>query len=423
MLNYIYRSYKIIDEVLRKDAFSSIELSHALNVAAKEDRAKITKIVYGVLENSVKYDYIISTLCDKKPKKSVLTLLKTGMFLLYEMDSVPTYTAVSECAKIASKISKGSLTGFVNGFLRRASEYVLELPKDVENRLSVQYSTPKFIVNKLADEYGFDLAEQMLQKPEILGESVRINGKYITAQEFENTLNSNKIAFKKQTENSYLVKAVQLKELFFASQYTVQALASILDVDVLNPKENDEILDVCSAPGGKAVYAAEKAKSVVACDIHEHRVALIDSYARRMGAENVLSKLMDGTVFEPSFSQKFDKIICDVPCSGSGVMHERPDVLFGITEEKIKELCNLQLAILTNCSKYLKSNGTMVYSTCSLFKEENDFVVGEFLKENGDFCVEEFELPVYCEQKMHGKQLLPNKSQTIGFYISKLRRK
>lgn len=421
-MNYIYRAYKITDSVLRDEAFSTIELNKALKVAPEEEKALITKIVYGTLENSVRYDYYISLLCEKKPKGAIVSLIKVGLYLLYELDSVPSYAAIDECVKIAKKLSKGSLSGFVNATLRRAEKYNYPKPNDKIKRLSVEYSVPELIVKKLLFEYGEELTEKMPQRAENTDECVRVNARNISVGEFETLLKAQNIPYKKLSGNAFSMKLSDINGKIDKSCYTVQALASIISVDTLKIKPADEVLDVCAAPGGKAVYAAEKAKSVTACDVHPHRVALIQSYADRMNATNLTAMVKDGTKLDEKFVGRFDKIICDVPCSGSGVYMNRPDVLFGITEEKIAELNTLQSKILKTSSKYLKKGGELIYSTCSLFSEENDGVVGNFLDSNQDFeCVP---VEVDCEsvKKELGVQLIPNLSGTIGFYMSKLRK-
>lgn len=421
-MNYIYRAYKITDSVLRDEAFSTIELNKALKVAPEDEKPLITKIVYGTLENSVRYDYYISLLCEKKPKEAIVSLIKVGLYLLYELDSVPSYAAIDECVKIAKKLSKGSLSGFVNATLRRAENYDYPKPRDKIKLLSVKYSVPELIITKLLSEYGEELTEKMLRRAENTDECVRVNTRNISVEKFETLLKAQNIPNKKLSENAFSMRLSDINGKIDNSYYTVQALASIISVDSLKIKPTDEVLDVCAAPGGKAVYAAESAKSVTACDIHPHRVALIQSYADRMNAENLTAIVKDGTELDEKFIERFDKIICDVPCSGSGVYMTRPDVLFGITEEKIAELSALQSKILKTASKYLKKGGELIYSTCSLFSEENDGVVGNFLDGSTEFECVPISSCVESVKKELGMQLIPNLSGTIGFYMSKLRK-
>ncbi len=419
-MNYIYRAYKITDGVLRDKAFSTIELNKALKIAPEDEKGIITKIVYGTLENSVRYDYYISCLCAKKPKGAIASLIKVGLYLLYELDSVPDYAAIDECVKIAKKLSKGSLSGFVNGTLRRAVGYDYPTPTDEIERLSVEYSVPTLIIKKIISEYGKERAGKMFSRTESSLECVRSNARKISGEAFKNELYAFDIPYKRLKENAFEVKLSDISEKLDKKLYTCQALASIEAVDMLDIKDSDEVLDSCAAPGGKAIYASEKAKSVVACDIYPHRVALIESYALRMGAKNVTAILKNGEKEDEEYFERFDKIICDVPCSGSGVFMNRPDVLFGITESRIASLNALQYSILENNAKYLKKGGELLYSTCSLFKEENDDTIKRFLENNDGFEVIKIKSDIPHIEKEYGIELCPVISGTIGFYMSKI---
>ncbi|MEG1520660.1 MAG: methyltransferase domain-containing protein, partial [Clostridia bacterium] len=181
----------------------------------------------------------------------------------------------------------------------------------------------------------------------------------------------------------------------------------------------------CASPGGKSVYMAEIARNgqVTACDVIAHRLALVRKYAERMGSTNVQVKALDGTKFDETLFEKFDRVLCDAPCSGVGAQGSKPDIVFSFSKSKVEELSELQFNILNNSAKYLKKGGIIVYSTCTLFDKENSEVVDKFLKENKDF--EEIQidnLKVEFFKKQHGIQLLPNISDTIGFYVAKLRK-
>lgn len=422
-MNYIYRSYKIIDDILRNGAFSTIELNKALKLVEDSEKGVITKIVYGVLENSVKYEYYIKKLCSKKPKKSIISLLKVGMYLIYEMNSVPNYTAIDECVKIAKSLSKGALTSFVNGILRKALTIKIDEFEDKSTEISVKNSVPIFVVDKLIALYGEDVTLQILEKNQDNRVTIRNNGRMISSIDFENMLIEKGIFYEKVYNNAFKVKFTDVNNVIDNTLFTVQALASIIAVDCLNIKNTDQVLDICSAPGGKSIYASEMAKSVVACDIHPHRVRLIESYSNRMGAKNLVAVENDGRVTNEKFINNFDKVICDVPCSGIGVLQEKADILFDITKEKIEELSALQYEILSISSKYVKKGGCLLYSTCTLFEEENDKVLERFIKENSNYIVDKVEIELPHIDTKYGVQLLPNISKTIGFYLTKLIKK
>ena len=426
-MDYIYKSYKILDSIMRNGAFSSIELNNVLKLSEDCDKPNITRIVYGVLDNSVKYDYIIADLCTKKPKNSMVTLLKVGLYLLYEMKSVPDYTAINNTVSIAKKVSKGALSGFVNGFLRKAVDYKLVLPEDLILRQSIEHSVPVDVINLLNSEYGVELTELILTKRDIHFENIRVNELLIEIKEFEELLIENKIEYSKgELPNCFSVNlSGLLRAKLISGYYTVQALASMICCETLEVKDDSVVLDCCAAPGGKAIYMAVMAPNgkVIAGDIHDHRLTLIEKYCDRMCVDNVEPVFLDGTVLNEKHMNTFDKILCDVPCSGVGVYFNKPDILFNITEAKVKELSELQYTILTTNSKYLKVGGDIIYSTCTMFESENSSVVEKFLKENPNFQeIKITKMPVEYFEKKHGVQLLPNVSKTVGFYMAKLRR-
>ena len=426
-MDYIYKSYKILDSIMRNGAFSSIELNNVLKLSEESDKPNITRIVYGVLDNSVKYDYIISELCTKKPKSSMVSLLKVGLYLLYEMKSVPDYTAINNTVAIAKKVSKGALGGFVNGFLRKAVDYKLVLPEDVILRQSIEHSVPVDVIKLLNSEYGVEMTATILTKRDIHFENVRVNELLIEIDEFEALLKEKNVEYTKGVlPNCFKVNLSGiLRAKLISGYYTVQALASMICCETLGVKNDSVILDCCAAPGGKSIYMGVMAPNgkVIAGDIHDHRLTLIRKYCDRMCVDNVEPVYLDGTVLNEKHVDSFDKILCDVPCSGVGVYFNKPDIMFSITEEKVKELSELQYTILTTNSKYLKVGGDMIYSTCTMFERENSFVVEKFLKENPNFEeVKITEMPVKFFNKTHGIQLLPNVSETVGFYMAKLRR-
>ena len=207
---------------------------------------------------------------------------------------------------------------------------------------------------------------------------------------------------------------------FDRGDYTFQSVGSIAICDVVAPCET--LLDACAAPGGKSVLLSKKCQSVTACELHAHRVELIESYKSRMGADNVTALQKDSSAFDPAFENAFDGVLCDVPCSGYGTVSENPDVKLFRKESDFAALQKMQLAILQNCSKYVKKGGALYYSTCSLFEEENDGTVEKFLKQTQDFQVETIESPLACERKKYGLQFLPDTAYGAGFYVCKLTR-
>ncbi len=225
------------------------------------------------------------------------------------------------------------------------------------------------------------------------------------------------------------VKNIENIDLFKEGFFTVQDEGAGLIVDVLAPKEDECILDACSSPGGKTTYIAEKMKNkgkIEAWDIHEHRVKLVQNAAKRLGINIIQAKTQDATEFNQDLVGKFDKILLDVPCLGLGVIKRKPDIKWKRKKEDIEEITKIQKAILDNCSKYLKKNGELVYSTCSILKEENEDIIERFLKENLDFkiCKENeknYENIVIFGEKDKYINIYPS-NENDGFFICKLRK-
>lgn len=211
---------------------------------------------------------------------------------------------------------------------------------------------------------------------------------------------------------------MRLDEDFYKGIYTFQSIGSVAICDVI--KSNGDVLDACAAPGGKSVLLSERCIGVTSCEIHAHRLSLIQSYAKRMGATNVTPLLADSTFFNSDFQGKFDAVLCDVPCSGFGTLSDNPDIKLKNIE--FGQLNDLQYAILQNCSKYVKRGGELVYSTCTLFKEENDYIVEKFLKNHKDFLFERIDSPLNYLRTDYGLQFLPQLSYGVGFFVCKLRK-
>jgi 16S rRNA (cytosine967-C5)-methyltransferase len=219
---------------------------------------------------------------------------------------------------------------------------------------------------------------------------------------------------------NYLFENFVRDEGFERGEYTFQSVGSIAICDCVSACEN--LLDACAAPGGKSVLLAEKCGKVTSFELHEHRVALIESYKTRMGVENVTAIQKDSSVFDPAYAERFDGVLCDVPCSGFGTVSENPDIKLFRKESDFSALKKSQTEILDACCRYVKKGGALYYSTCSLFERENDQIVETFLKSHGEFVVERLESPLAHEKKKYGLQFLPDGAYGAGFYVCKLLR-
>lgn len=424
MRKHIDSAYKILSKVYQDGTYS--------NMAFLGERVSdmSTRLVYGTLEENVKIDYILSQLIEKKPQKSVLTLLKIGTYALLNLSDVPKFAIVSECVEVAKSNGKGGASGFINAVLKKVADGKYSLPKESdENYLSVTYSKPQWFCDKLEKQYGKEVARIILSAKSTTLEHIRINSRMATESDVEFLLKKNKTDFKKSDVGGYIVKANDaVRHMFDKGLVTFQSPSSILAVKALCVTDGAQILDICSAPGGKAVYMSELCPhgKVIACDLYQHRVALIQKYKNRMHTPNVKAVQADACVLNDEWKDTFDFVLCDAPCSCLGTFKKHPDVFLNKDESCISELATTQRQILENAAKYLKVSGAMVYSTCTLFEEENENVVHDFLEKNVDFVLEH----ISGLEKIDGGKYLDNKGmiqilphdEYDGFFIAKIRR-
>lgn len=424
MRKHIDSAYKILSKVYQDGTYS--------NMAFLGERVSdmSTRLVYGTLEENVKIDYILSQLIEKKPQKSVLTLLKIGTYALLNLSDVPKFAIVSECVEVAKSNGKSGASGFINAVLKKVADGKYSLPKESdENYLSVTYSKPQWFCDKLEKQYGKEVARIILSAKSTTLEHIRINSRMTTESDVEFLLKKNKTDFKKSDVGGYIVKANDtVRHMFDKGLVTFQSPSSILAVKALGVTDGAQILDICSAPGGKAVYMSELCPhgKVVACDLYPHRVALIQKYKNRMHTPNVKAVQADACVLNEEWKDAFDFVLCDAPCSCLGTFKKHPDVFLNKDESCISELAATQRQILENAAKYLKVSGAMVYSTCTLFEEENENVVHDFLEKNVDFVLEH----ISGLEKIDGGKYLDNKGmiqilphdEYDGFFIAKIRR-
>lgn len=371
------------------------------------NKARTVKICYGVIEKEGYLEHIIGANVKKQPKKQVKIILKIALYML-EIMQKNDYMVVDFAVSLAKKVSGDSVGGFVNAFLR--SYKVPPLPENTAERLSVEYGYPLWLVNKIKRSYKSD-AENIMSAPS-KGICVR----------FEKNIEKYRYLPHIPTpfENVLIFERFTRDENFFLGDYTFQSVGSVAICNAIDGC--DSLLDACSAPGGKAVLLSKKCKSVIACELHPHRVELINSYIGRMGAKNITAMQADSSVFNPDFENKFDAVLCDAPCSGTGVINENPDIKLFRKESDIEELTKIQLAILKNCSRYIKSGGKLYYSTCSVLPEENDSVVYSFLEGNKDFVLEIPSSPLDHATTKFGLQFLPHLSLGAGFYLTSFKK-
>ena len=421
---------KSLYEINTKQAYSNIVLDKFIN----ENREKlsnldinfISELVYGVVTWKLTLEYIIQKYSKTKIKKMsdwVKNILYLGSYQIIFLDKVPKSAAVNESVNLCKKYNFKSV-GLVNAILRKIEKSDYKELSNITNsitRISLKYSMPEWIVKKFCDEYGEEETANICQtlnlRPNI---SVRINRLKGKMELGEKGILED---FRTITGTKNITKTKE----YIEGNITIQDEAAGLSSFVLAPKEGEMVLDACSAPGGKTTYLAElmhnKGK-IVAWDIYEERLKQVEQNAKRLGIDIIQTEVHDATKLKEEYVEKFDKILLDVPCLGLGVIRRKPDIKWNRQEDDIKEISDIQFNILKTCSKYLKRNGTLVYSTCSMLKEENDAIIEKFIKE------ENFETVNIEEQipnefsKITTKdmvQFLPSQKHD-GFFITMLKK-
>ena len=401
---------KALYKIEKEDAFSNIALDETLkqnrNSLEERDIGLISEIVYGVVTWKLTLDEIIkkhSKIRLKKISIWILNILRMGIYQIVFLDKIPKSAAVNESVNLAKRYGHKSSSNFVNAILRKVEKKdyneLFEIEDDIE-RISKTQSMPVWIIEKLLKEMTIEEVEQICKdsnlKPEI---SIRLNKLKITKEELKEKLSQNNIQYKDGILDDFLiiskVKNIENLNLFKQGLFTIEDEGAGLIPLVLDVKEKQKVLDACSAPGGKTTYMAEIMKDkgeIIACDVYEHRLKLVNDTARRLGINIIKTELNDATKYNEKYNEKFDKILLDVPCLGIGVLKRKPDIKWKRKKEDIEKINAIQYKILENCSKYLKKGGSIVYSTCSILKEENIDVIQRFLNNNKKFKLEKINL-------------------------------
>ena len=422
---------KILYDINEKKGYSNIVLDKYINKNREElsnlDIGFISELVYGVITWKLTLEYIVqkySKIKIKKMSEWVKNILMLGSYQIIFLDKVPKSAAVNESVNLCKKYNYKS-ANFVNAILRKIekSDYQnIDDIKEINKRISLKTSMPEWFVDKLINEYGakeaLEICNDLNLRP---NNTVRINRLKGNLEIGNQAILDD---FRTITGTKNIVKMPE----YINGNISIQDESAGLSSFILNPKEGETVLDACSAPGGKTTYLAEimnNTGSIVAWDIYEERLKQVDENAKRLGINIIKTEVKDASIYDKAYDKKFNKILLDVPCLGLGVIRRKPDIKWNRNEENIDEITKIQYQILKTCSKYLKDDGILVYSTCSILKEENINVIEKFLEE------EEFEIVdisdkvkkdfKYVNEK-NTIELFPNEKHD-GFYIACLKRK
>ena len=430
-------AYKILKSASVGASYSNIALDNAIknNELSDADRSLVTAIVMGVTERRITLDYIIDSLASKvemiEPETRVI--LQIGILQLIFLDRIPEYAAVNETVSLAPRRS----TGFVNAVLRnllrkkRAGELESIFPRENDDRdgyLSVRYSFPKEICAKFIEIYGYERAKRILDvfnaPPKL---TVKVNSLKVSRDEYLKILSDNGIAAETLVgvEDALILEDVAFSALpgFDEGWFFVQDVASQLCVKAIGAEENDLVIDTCSCPGSKSFGMAISMKNrgeIYSFDLHRSKLSLIESSAKRLGIDIIEASVRDGRAPDESLFGKADKVLCDVPCSGLGVIAKKPEIRYKDLE-KTSRLPEIQYSILESSANYVRVGGVLVYSTCTVLPEENCENIKKFLSEHEEFAPCDFKIGGW-ESSDGMLALSPDTDLTDGFFIAKLKR-
>lgn len=418
----------VLLEVTRDGEYSHIAIKNTLDkyqYLEKQERSFFTRVCEGTLENMILIDYIINQFSKVKVNKMkpvIRCILRSSVYEMKYMDSVPASATCNEAVKLAQKKGFHNLKGFVNGVLRNISRNLdnISMPdkeKDPLKWLSVTCSLPEWLVEKWLKQYELSQIEEMAQAfLEKSATSIRVNTEITTKEALIKELEAEQITV---IDNTELANAFYIEDYDFLAgipafqtgKFYVQDVSSMLVSLWAEPKEGAQVLDVCAAPGGKSIHMAELLHGtgmVEARDLTEYKVALIEENIERCGMKNICARQADARILEEDRIGTADIVIADLPCSGLGVIGKKPDIKYKMTEEKCRELAVLQREILHTVQHYVKPGGTLMYSTCTINLEENEENVEWFLEEHPRFVLEK------------QQQILPQKGKNDGFFLAKL---
>lgn len=441
--NVRHAALDILLRIEKEGSFSHLLLSQTIKKEqiSHKDESLLMEIVYGTLERKLTLDYYLQPYIQSQKRLAdwVRILLRMSVFQTQFLDHVPEYAVIHEAVEIAKKKGHRGISSFVNGVLRnmqRKGVPSVEAISDPISRLSIETSHPEWLVRRWVEHYGMKITREMCEtniekKPiSIRVNRLRTDQQTVLAQLKQDGIDAIPSPFVKDgiiIKKGNILKTKLVQEGFV----TIQDQSSMLASTMLAVEPQMDVLDACSAPGGKATYIAEMMdnKGVVhAYDLHKNKTKLITDNAKRLGLTNIKVGQSDARNLQALHdNESFDRILIDAPCSGLGVIRSKPDIKYNKQVEDIQKLHDVQLAILNHVAPLLKTNGKLVYSTCTVDIIENEAVVKEFLSNHPNYVVDELflkelNIPLYEEARKtaYGLQLFPQTMESDGFFITRL---
>lgn len=423
-------SLQMLIEINEKGQFSHIVLKGVLDkyqYLPKKERAFITRLTDGTMEHLIELDHIIDLFSKTKTKKMkplIRNLMRMSVYQIKYMDSVPDAAVCNEAVKLAKKHKFGQLSGFVNGVLRNIARNINDIKypdvkKEFNKYLSVRYSMPEWIVRKFIKDYGNEKTQEILAAFQSGNSiSIRVNTAKCTPSELKDILCDEGVCVEEieGLDYAFVISGfdyLNSLESFRNGLFYVQDVSSMMVAEYAKPEHGDHVIDVCAAPGGKSTHIAELLNGsgfVEARDLTDYKVSLIEENIKRHGLSNMGAECMDATVFDEASVEKADILICDLPCSGLGVLGRKKDIRYKMTEQSLDGLAELQKEILDTVHTYVRKGKKLIYSTCTMNPAENEENVRWFIKRYPEFELET------------SKQMFPKEIGNDGFFIAVLKR-
>lgn len=422
-------AFEILRRIETERSFSSVLLPKYEENLSDRDRTLCHELTLGVLRKQLYLDKIIEKLTNKAIEKldlAVVLALRIGLYQLLFLDKIPAFSAINESVNLVQKAKKTSAKGLVNAILRRVTREKIELEfTDETEKISIETSHPKWLVEKWIRQFGFEetkkLAAANNEMPKL---AFRFTGN-ISREDAEDAKNFKRSEF---VENCFIAEKLDanLFELFEKGEIYFQDEASQMVASLVNLEENEKFFDVCASPGSKMTQiaiGAPQTADLIAGDLHWQRVKFLQENCRRQGVEFVQIVQYNAENELPFAENSFDRVLVDVPCSGTGTIRHNPEIRYFLHENDFISLSQKQLSILKNASKSVRNGGSLIYSTCSLEIEENEAVVETFLQENLEFTKGSLDLPAKFLTKEGFARTFPRRDEMDGFFIAAFQKK
>lgn len=422
-LNFRKQSLDALCDVTDRGAYANLRVKQLSRNLPQREAKQAAALVYTTLDHLLTIDFYLSHFVQGAQKPFVRGILRLGVCELLYFDT-PAHAAVSESVQLVREAGKPALAGFVNAVLRRIDrerEQLPALPNEPLKRLSIQYSYPEWIVAEWLNIYGEAETEALLSRPtakiEVRAQSPFSTAELVNALPVESTVNEldeNSVALEKGFDFAS-------DPLFLEGKYTVMSQGAMLVCRALGNVRGKRVLDACAAPGGKSAYLAslfENEIQLTCFELHEHRRELLEKTLTRLHVSAEIAQ-KDASAFDPAFENAFNAVLVDAPCSGLGLLGDKPDIRYSKSDSDIGSLVSLQKSILSTCQRYVAPGGILVYATCTISMRENEEIVEWFLSEHPDYSLERMPLSLENDGML---QLLPQRHGTDGFFVARMRK-